>query len=104
MSTVEEMQQKLPDATIVVSSILPASEQAFAPGVKSSAKWRNIPEWSAALGAACEEKGILFADCSSLYGKYPNLWDPVDGVHFRKELYPYWAGNLIVTTLMAEGA
>ena len=104
MDTVAEIQARLPDATIVVSSILPASEQAFAPGVKSSARWRNIPEWSKALGEACRENGILFAECDSLYTKYPNLWDPKDGVHFRKELYPYWASMLVVTTLMEEGA
>ena len=104
METVGMIREKLPDATIVVSSILPASEQAFAPGVKSSARWRNIPEWSKALGEACAENGILFANCDSLYTKYPNLWDPKDGVHFRKELYPYWASMLVVTTLMEEGA
>lgn len=98
MQIVQEIQEKLPDATIVVSSILPARDPAF----QRSSKWRNIPEWSAALEQACERNGILFANCDQLAVDHPNLWDP-DGIHFRKEFYPYWASCLVVTLLM-EGA
>ena len=92
---VRMIQSRLPDATIVVSSILPARDPAF----NRSEKWRNIPQWSAALEKACKDNGILFANCDYLAVSYPNLWDP-DGIHFRKEFYPYWASNLVVTTLM----
>ena len=92
---IRQIQTRLPDATIVVSSILPARDPAF----ERSTKWYNIPEWSAALEAACEQNGILFANCDSLYDDYPNLWDP-DGIHFRKEFYPYWASCLLVVTLL----
>lgn len=95
---VKQIQEKLPDATIVVSSILPAKDPAF----QKSSKWYNIPDWSAALEDACEANGILFANCDQLAVDYPNLWDP-DGIHFREEFYPYWASNLVVATLM-EGA
>lgn len=95
---VQEIQDRLPDSTIVVSSILPAKDPAF----KKSAKWRNIPDWSAALEQACKENNILFANCDALAEDHPNLWDP-DGIHFREEFYPYWASNLVVATLM-EGA
>lgn len=95
---VREIQTRLPNATIVVSSILPARDPAF----QKSAKWYNIPEWSDALGQACQENGILFADCDQLAVDYPNLWDP-DGIHFREELYPYWASCLIAAILMEEG-
>lgn len=94
---VQTMQEKLPNATIVVSSILPARDPAF----ERSAKWYNIPDWSAALEKACEANGILFANCDSLAEDYPNLWDP-DGIHFRKEFYPYWASALLLPTLMEE--
>ena len=57
---------------------------------------------SAALEKACKDNGILFANCDQLAVDYPNLWDP-DGIHFRKEFYPYWASCLIATLLM-EGA
>lgn len=95
---VEQIRNRLPDATIVVSSILPARDPAF----DRSAKWRNIPEWSEALETACKRNGIVFANCDDLAEDYPKLWDP-DGIHFRKEFYPYWASNLVVATLM-EGA
>jgi len=95
METVNTLREKLPDATIVVSSILPAKDPAF----EKSSKWRAIPEWSAALEKACEENGILFANCDYLAVSYPNLWDP-DGIHFRKEFYPYWASCLVAAMLM----
>lgn len=95
---VKEIQSKLPNATIIVSSILPAKDPAF----ERSSKWYNIPEWSAALEDACEENDILFANCDQLAVDHPNLWDP-DGIHFRKEFYPYWASCLVATLLM-EGA
>ena len=95
VQVVKAIREKLPDATIVVSSILPARDPAF----QKSAKWRNIPEWSAVLEKACKDNGILFANCDKLAEDYPNLWDP-DGIHFRKEFYPYWASKLVVTALM----
>ena len=95
MQIVKEIREKLPDATIVVSSILPAKDPAF----QKSRKWYAIPEWSAALEEACEANGVLFANCDRLAVDYSNLWDP-DGIHFRKEFYPYWASNLIAAILM----
>ncbi len=99
ISLVKQIQSKLPDATIVVSSILPARDPAF----NRSKKWRDIPKWSEALGQACRENGIIFADCDQLAEDYPNLWDP-DGIHFREAFYPYWASNLIVAKLMEGSA
>lgn len=95
MQIVKEINNRLPNATVVVSSILPARDPAF----ERSTKWYAIPEWSAALEEACERNGVIFAKCDSLYDDYPNLWDP-DGIHFRKEFYPYWASFLLVATLM----
>jgi len=95
MQIIRTIRERLPDTTVVVSSILPARDPAF----QRSSKWRNIPQWSEALEKACEQNGILFANCDSLYDDYPNLWDP-DGIHFRKEFYPYWASCLLVATLM----
>ena len=97
MSLIRQIQDRLPGATVVVSSILPAKDPAF----ERSSKWRNIPEWSKALEAACQENGILFANCDSLAEDHANLWDP-DGIHFRKEFYAYWASRLVVATLMEE--
>ena len=98
MDVLSQIRQKLPETKIIVSSILPARDPAF----QRSSKWRNIPEWSAALERACESNGILFANCDQLAEDHPNLWDP-DGIHFREQFYPYWASCLVVTLLM-EGA
>lgn len=56
--------------TVVVSSILPAQDPAF----EKSSKWRNIPEWSEAVGAACAENGIPFADNTEICQTYADLW------------------------------
>ncbi len=95
LAMIRMIQEKLPDATIVVSSILPARDPAF----NRSSKWRNIPQWSDALEQVCRENGIVFANCDQLAADYPNLWDP-DGIHFREAFYPYWASNLVAATLM----
>ena len=92
---VKTLQEKLPDCTIVVSSILPAQDPAF----NKSKRWRDIPDWNVALKAACAENGILYADCDRLYEEYPKLWDP-DGIHFREAFYPYWSSLLIATALI----
>ena len=92
---VQVLQEMLPEATIVVSSILPAQERAF----KQSSRWKRIPDWNIALEKACEENGILFANCDMLYDEHSNLWDQ-DGIHFKEPLYPYWGSLLIVTALM----
>jgi len=94
MQVIEDLRSRLPGVKIVVSSILPARDPAF----NLSSKWYNIPQWSAALEAACDEQGIAFANNDSISEEYADLWDP-DGIHVREEFYPYWATNLIVASL-----
>lgn len=97
MQIIQDIQARLPKATIVVSSILPAQDPAF----QQSKKWYDIPKWSAALEQACKEHHIPFANCDNLAKEHPDLWD-VDGIHFRQALYPYWSSNLVVGQLMEE--
>lgn len=94
VETVRELQKLLPNATIIVSSIPPAQDPAF----DLSTDWYNIPDWNVALEAACKEAGILFANCDSVYDEHADLYD-IDGIHFLSTMYPYWAGELIVTAL-----
>jgi len=94
ISCVQLLQESLPDAKIIVSSILPAQDPAF----NRSSRWRWIPDWNVVLEAACAENGILYANCDWLHESYPQYWDP-DGIHFRPSLYPYWGGMLLVTGL-----
>ena len=95
MDKVRQIRERLPEATIVISSILPAQDPAFA----QSSRWYDIPEWNEALAAACEENSVGFADCSQLAAEHSNLYDP-DGIHFREDFYPYWATELVIAALM----
>ena len=94
VETVRELQALLPNATIVVSSTPPAQDPAF----ELSTDWYNIPDWNVAVEAACKEAGILFASCDDMFEENSDLYD-IDGIHFLSEIYPYWAGELIVTAL-----
>lgn len=97
MTCIAQIKQILPEATVVISSILPARDPAF----QRSSKWRRIPDWNKVLKKVCEENGIIYADCDALYDQYPDLWDP-DGIHFRKAFYPHWGVELIASALMGE--
>ena len=94
MQHIASIQAILPEAKIVVSSILPARDPAF----NRSGRWHWIPDWNVVLEATCAENGVLYANCNWLYDSFPGSWDP-DGIHFRPSLYPYWGGMLLVTAL-----
>lgn len=91
MEVIADLQDRLPGVTVVVSSILPARDPAF----ERSSKWYNIPEYSAAVEAACQEAGVIFVNNDEICEEYAHWWQP-DGIHVRPEFYPYWAKNLII--------
>lgn len=91
------LREKLPDAVIVVSSILPAQDPAFA----LSSRWYRIPDFSAAVAELCAQEGVVFVDNTEICETYANYWQP-DGIHVRPEFYPYWARNLIVGIIKDE--
>lgn len=97
MEKIQLIRETLPDATIVVSSILPTTEAAYS----VSKAWKKIPEWNKALKAACAENGVLFADCDWVFEEYHKYWVE-DGQHLRPAVYPYWGGQLIITALYGE--
>lgn len=94
METIDKIQEKLPDATIVISSILPAKDPAFS----RESSWYRIPDWNVVLKETCAEHGVLFADCSDIAATYFDLWDP-DGIHVQTAFYPHWGRCLIETVL-----
>lgn len=96
--TLEKLQTALPNATVCISSILPARDPAF----EKDADWYNIPQYSAAVKAVCAELNVPFADNDAISAEYAELWD-VDGIHLRKEFYRYWAANLM-TAVYTEDA
>lgn len=90
MTYVGQLKERLPDVTVVISSILPAYDPAF----EQNSDWHNIPEFNEKVKAACEENGVAYADNDALAEAYPDLYQP-DGIHLMPEFYPYWAKNLI---------
>lgn len=88
---VESVKEAVPGVTVYVSSILPARDPAFA----RASSWREIPDYSAAVGAMCKENGIPFVDNDAISDAHPELWDP-DGIHLREAFYPYWGANLVL--------
>lgn len=96
----EQMQaiwEVLPDAEIYISSILIARDPAF----ERSEAWRNIPDYNTAIAAYCEEKGYNYVDNSAICDEHADMWD-VDGIHVKKDFYPYWATNLVAATYESE--
>lgn len=90
--TVAELQSQLPEATVFISSILPARDPAF----DTASIWREIPTFSAAVRDMCETiDRCYYVDNDAIAEQYAELWDPVDGVHVGKDFYDHWAANLI---------
>lgn len=92
-AAVELLQKELPDATIVVSSILPAQEIAC----QKQKLFRQIPDYSAAVAQMCAENGTLFADNTAVCEEHDDLWQ-ADGIHLFPQFYPYWAANLVIAS------
>ena len=90
---IQLLQKTLPDAVIVVSSILPARE----PALSREKLWKQIPSYSEAVKKICAQCGALYADNTQLSEDHADLWQP-DGVHLLPEFYPYWAANLIIAS------
>lgn len=95
---ITQLQAAVPGVTVVVNSILPATEKAMT----ANPVWRKIPEFSEAAKAVCEEKGVAFVDNTDIAEAcMDTLWDD-DGVHLLPEFYPYWAKNMLLAALEAE--
>lgn len=95
---IDELRQAAPDARIIISSILPATEAAL----KRSPSWKKIPAFSKAASGLCGSNGVAFADNSKIAKEYmKTLWDE-DGVHLQEAFYQYWAKNLLVAAVEAD--
>ncbi len=91
LEILNDMQERLPDTVIYVSSILPAQDQAF----EKSSAWRNIPEYSAAVESMCAENGYSFINNDEIAAAHADMWDS-DGIHLHPEFYPLWATNMML--------
>ena len=94
IEVVHSINEVVPQAKVVVSSIFPATDPAF----ELSEKWRRIPEFSAAVHEACDENGIIFVDNDEIAAQHMDWFQP-DGIHLMTYFYPLWAANLIIGVL-----
>lgn len=97
--TIADIQSQLPDASIFVSSILPARDPAF----DTAPIWREIPTFSAAVREMCDTiDRCYYVDNDAIAQEYADLWDSEDGVHVNKAFYDHWAANLIAEVYNAS--
>lgn len=112
----EQIRTRIPDAVIVVSSILPVRESVYRdaaealvdPDAKLDQDQRIelrglerlglVPEWNKALKQVCEEHHIIFVDNTRISQEYAKLLEP-DGIHMKKGFYPVWARSLVIAAL-----
>ena len=87
---IANLQNALPDTTIYVNSIIPATDPAF----DRSEKWRDIPDWNDAIRQHCEDNGSPYIDITEDVEAHSDLYD-VDGIHMQKAFYEYWAIDMI---------
>lgn len=109
MEYIAEIQARMPNAVVVVSSTLPyyppavPEDEATEPTEEDeNAILEQVPEWNAALAAACAENGIIYVDNTQISTIYQELWGP-DGIHMKKAFYPHWGKNLVVAALEEGG-
>ena len=89
------LREALPDAKLIASSILPATESAL----QRSPVWRKIDSFDEALERVCRDVGAVYVDNDALAEQYMERdWQP-DGVHVAPEFYPLWAKNLVLAAL-----
>lgn len=122
MDRVRQIRERLPDAVVVISSVLPYHDPraqsetgnpgtATPPASSSSSsgltdadrrRLSQIPQWNELMKATCEEFGVVFVDNSAICEEMKDLWEP-DGIHVKKGFYPDWGKNLVVAALEEGG-
>lgn len=89
---IELIQSNLPDARVLVCSILPASEIAY----ERTNIWSAIPDYNDLLREMCDQlPSCYYIDCDAVSEEYMEEYWQEDGIHFDEGFYPYWAGALI---------
>ena len=116
LDRVQEIRERLPEAVIVISSVLPYHDPntrtdatGETPSTSGSSlteadrkRLAQIPEWNRLMADAAREHGVIFVDNSAICQEYENLWEK-DGIHVFKSFYPHWGKNLIVAALEEGG-
>ncbi len=87
---VESLQEGLPDTTIYVCSILPATGE----GLEADSDYPRIDEYNEALEKMCQKNDWPFVDCTEVAEEHTDLYQ-TDGLHLQKEFYKYWSACML---------
>lgn len=88
-SYIKQILEKSPNSKIVVSSIIPVSQQTLA----QNPVYERISDFDRQVREMCERNGWSYVDCSSLVSD-PSAFAS-DGEHFVPSIYPEWAKLLL---------
>ncbi len=86
---IQLLKKELPDTEIYINSIIPVQKPA-----SGHAYNKKIPGYNKAVKAWCKEKGYAYIENKEVYEEHKDLYD-VDGIHFQKKFYEYWALNML---------
>ena len=76
----KDLQKKLPDTKIVVSSVFNVSS------AKSTGRYKDIPHFNSKLNEMCQRNGFVYLDNSALISGNSGYYEP-DGIHVKKKFY-----------------
>lgn len=121
MAAVQKIRERVPDAVIVISSILPyrdpVAQSSSSQGTGSTSettpssfglteadkgRLAKIPQWNELMEKTCKEFGLVFVDNDAICEEHKDLWE-ADGIHMYKAFYPAWGKNLVVAALEEGG-
>ncbi len=95
---IQKLVEAFPDATIVVNSILPVAEDR---AVSTNKRVTQVPEYEEAISQYCAEHHVVFVNCDEVAAQHEDMITE-DGIHYHRNFYTYWAGEMIVTAYMGD--
>ena len=122
MEGVQKIRERVPDAVIIISSILPYRDpsaqstgsqntgstsettpsSSFGLTEADKSRLAKIPQWNELMEKTCKEFGVIFVDNDAICEEHKDLWE-ADGIHMYKSFYPAWGKNLVVAALEEGG-
>lgn len=84
------LNQELPETTVYINSVLPATGA----GLAEYAGYSRIGDYNAALQEMAETNGYRYIDNTVIAQEHLDLYEG-DGLHLQKEFYKYWAANML---------
>ncbi len=94
-SYIEEVQELVPNSTIIIQSILDVTDDAYTID-DGYEKLRQIPEWNEAMKEHFTEEGIPYIDMDETVETYGEGNYRKDGLHFNSSFFEPWATRLLM--------